>query len=110
MRSASRKENSMTGTSARSIAELQQVTQEYASYSQSRGGLGNVLGGVVGLISFAALSLLGGVVLAVLSVGLTVTWLVGKEIIRHRLYRIFGDAQEMWSASQRRGHAIAAVA
>jgi hypothetical protein len=100
----------MTETSARSIAELQRVTREYASFSQSRGGLGNVLGGVVGLISFAALWLLGGVALAALSVGLTVTWLVGKETIRHRLYRPFGDAQEIWSASQRRGHAIAAIA
>jgi hypothetical protein len=100
----------MTETSARSIHELQQVTQEYASFSQSRGGLGNVLGGMVGLMSFAALWLLGGIALAALSVGLTLTWLVGKEIIRHRVYRPFGDAQEIWSVSQRRGHAIAAIA
>src|SRR5438270_329130 len=100
----------MIETSARSIADLQQVTREYASFSRSRGGLGNVLGGVVGLISFAALWLLGGIVLAALSVGLTLAWLVGKEIIRHQVYRPFGDVRELWSASQRRGHAIAAIA
>src|SRR5207248_1158867 len=49
-------------------------------------------------------------VLAALSVGLVVAWLAGKEIIRHRFYRSFGDAREIWSASQRRGHVIAAVA
>ena len=98
---------SMTATSTRSIAEMQQLTQEYASFSQSRSGLGNVLGGVAGLISFAAMWLLArGVVMAVLTVGVTVAWLGGKEIIRRRLYRPFGDARENWPASERRKHAI----
>lgn len=97
----------MTKTSTRSIAELQQVTQEYASFSQSRSGLGNVLGGVAGLIAFAGMWLVGpGPVAAVLTVGTTAVWLVGKEVIRRRLYRPFGDARESWPASQRRRHRI----
>jgi hypothetical protein len=98
----------MTETYARSIAEMQQLTQEYASFSQSRSGLGNVLGGAAGLIAFAVMWLLGhGVAAAALTVAATVTWLVGKEIIRTRLYRPFGDAREIWPASQRREHIVA---
>jgi hypothetical protein len=98
----------MTETYTRSIAEMQQLTQEYASFSQSRSGLGNVLGGVAGLLAVAAMWLFGpGVAAAVLTVGGTVAWLVGKEIIRARLYRPFGDAREIWPASQRREHLVA---
>ena len=100
----------MIETSTRSLAEMQHVTREYASFSQSRGGLGNVLGGVAGLIGFAALWLLGrGVALAALAVGLTAAWLVGKELIRRRFYRPFGDAREIRSAAHRRSHVIAAA-
>ena len=98
----------MTETYTRSIAEMQQLTQEYASFSQSRSGLGNVLGGVAGLLAFAAMWLLGpGVAAAVLTVGGTMVWLVGKEIIRARLYRPFGDVREIWPAPQRREHIVA---
>ena len=98
-------EETMTGTYSRSIVEMQQLTQEYASFSQSRSGLGNVLGGVAGLIAFAAMWLLGrGAATAVVTVGATIAWLVGKEIIRRRLYRPFGDAREAWPATQRRQH------
>ena len=97
----------MTETYTRSIAEMQQLTQEYASFSQSRSGLGNVLGGAAGLIvSIVILLRWHGLVAAALTVGLTVAWLVGKEIIRGRLYRPFGEAREIWPASQRRGHVI----
>ncbi len=97
----------MTETSTRAITELRQVTQEYASFSRSRGGLGNVLGGVAGLVATAAMWLLGrGPAAAVLTVGMTVAWLVGKEIIRSRLYRPFGDARETWPESQRRRHVV----
>jgi hypothetical protein len=47
-----------------------------------------------------------GLIAAVLTVGVTVVWLVGKEIIRRRLYRPFGDASETWPPSQRRRHLI----
>lgn len=97
----------MTETHTRSIVEMQQLTQEYASFSQSRGGLGNVLGGLAGVIVFAAMWILGrGIVTAVLTMGLTVLWLSGKEIIRWRLYQAFGDAREVWPTIQRRTHMI----
>jgi hypothetical protein len=92
------------------ISEMQHLTREYASFSQSRSGLGNVLGGVAGLLSFAIMWLLGaGVATAVLTVGLTFAWLAGKEIIRRQLYRPFGEARESWPAPQRRGHLHAAA-
>ncbi len=90
-----------------SISEMQELTREYASFSQSRSGLGNVLGGVAGLASFAIMWLLGrGVATAILTVGLTFAWLVGKEVIRRQLYRPFGEARETWPASLRRGHMV----
>ena len=93
-----------------SLSEMQELTREYASFSQSRSGLGNVLGGVAGLVSFAVMWLLGrGVATAILTVGLTVVWLVGKEVIRRQLYRPFGEARETWPACQRRGHLYAAA-
>src|SRR5579864_4476036 len=86
---------------------MQQLTQEYASFSQSRSGLGNVLGGVAGLIVSIAIALRWhGPVVAALTVGVTVAWLVGKEIIRRRFYRPFGEAREIWPASQRREHVV----
>ncbi len=85
------------------IADMQQLTREYASYSRSRGGLANVLGGVVGLVIFGAIWLFGGnPVTAALTVGLTLVWLAGKEVIRRRLYRGFGEAREVWAGAPRR--------
>jgi len=87
------------------IADLQGLTREYASFSRSRGGLGNVLGGGVGLVVFGAIWLFGhGLTITVLAVGLTATWLVGKETIRRRLYRRFGEVQETWTGTARRTH------
>ncbi|GEM_PF-2602207 len=96
------------GTSAapsERIGELQRLTSEYASYSRSRAGLGNVLGGVIGLIVFGAVwALGGGFVSAIIVVGLTTLWLVGREVIRRRLYQRFGQAQEVWTGSARKTH------
>lgn len=89
------------------IGELQQLTRDYASYSRSRGGLGNVLGGAVGLVVFVAIWLFGGnAVTAALTIGLTALWLVGKEVIRRRVYRRFGQAQETWSGTMQRTHRL----
>lgn len=97
----------MSHTYTRSIAELQHLTQEYASFSQSRSGLGNVLGGVTGLASFLAIWLLGrGLATTAITIGLTLAWLVGKEVLRRQIYRPFGDARETWPAPQRRAHAL----
>jgi len=89
------------------IAELQQLTREYASFSRSRAGLGNVLGGVVGLVIFGVIWLFGGNrVTAAFAIVLTLLWLVGKEIMRRRLYRGFGEAQETWTGPLRRTHQL----
>ncbi len=87
----------------RSLTEIQDLTQQYASFSQSRNGLGNVAGGIAGLIISGAILLLGrGLPIAVLTVGLTIAWLVGKEALRRRLYRAFGEASETWPNDRRR--------
>jgi hypothetical protein len=92
------------------IADLQQLTQEYAGFARSRAGLGNVLGGVVGLIVFGAVWRFGSnLVTAILAVGLTLVWLVGREVLRQRLYRRFGQARELWTGSQRRAHRFLAI-
>ncbi len=97
----------MTQTLTRSIDHLQQITQEYASYTQSRGGLGNVLGGTMGLIVVTAVWLLGAsVATAVLTCGATLVWLAGKEVIRRRVYQAFGNARELWPAPQRQRHTV----
>jgi hypothetical protein len=89
------------------IVELQRLTQEYASFSRSRAGLGNVLGGVVGLVVFGAIWLFGGnTVTAVLAIVLTLLWLAGKEIIRRRVYQGFGAARETWIGSRQRTHQL----
>ncbi|MBE3558212.1 MAG: hypothetical protein IMW89_03185 [Ktedonobacteraceae bacterium] len=95
----------MNSSALRTIDEVQQLTQEYASYSQSKNGLGNVLGGVVGLAIYLVNGLIGpGLLTALLTIGLTLTWLVGKEFIRRRFYRVFGEAQEVWTPQARRWH------
>ena len=95
----------MNDMQLRSIRAAQQLTQEYASYSQSRNGLGNVLGGVAGLVIYVANGLLGpGLPTAAITIGLTVLWLIGKEVIRRRLYRSFGEAREIWAPTARTWH------
>lgn len=97
----------MNETYRSTLAEMQKLTRQYASYSQSRSGLGNVLGGTVGVVVFFGVWLLGaGAAAATLTVGLTAVWLAGKEIIRRRLYRRFGQAQEIWTNPARRTHKI----
>jgi hypothetical protein len=87
------------------LEKRQQLSQEYASYSQSRGGLSKVLGGIVGIMVIAAGTILGGgTVTAILTVGGTLLWLVGKEWIRAHVYRPFGEAQEAWPPQKRREH------
>ncbi|GCE21060.1 hypothetical protein [Dictyobacter kobayashii] len=95
----------MNDTPLRSIEEVQKLTQEYASYSQSKNGLGNVLGGVAGLAIVFANGVIGpGLLTAILTIGFTICWLVGKEVIRRKVYRSFGEARELWSPAARRWH------
>src|SRR5438445_11021691 len=100
----------MDDLQVRDLSAVQQLAEEYASYTVSKNGLGNVLGGSVGIAIFLVNGLLGrGLWTTVLTISLTVVWLGGKEVIRRRLYRIFGDVQESWSAKRRREHSYIIV-
>ncbi|HEU4323833.1 MAG TPA: hypothetical protein VFS21_11855 [Roseiflexaceae bacterium] len=85
------------------IQAAQELTREYASYTHSRSGLGNVLGGIAGLVVYFSGLLWGpGVATAAVTIVATVVWLVGKEVLRRRVYQAFGAAREPWPASARR--------
>lgn len=93
----------MNSASMNDFAEVQRLAEEYASYSVSKGGLANVLGGIAGIMIYLLNGLLGrGFWTTVLTIVLTLSWLVGKELFRTFLYRPFGDAREMWSEERRR--------
>lgn len=90
-----------------SLEEVQRLTRDYASFAWRRSGLGNVLGGAIGLAVFAiSLGSGPGLLTAALAVTLTASWFVGKEVIRARLYRPFGRASEGWPDSERRQHLV----
>jgi hypothetical protein len=92
------------------IKRRQRLSEEYASYSQTRGGLSKVLGGVVGTLVILTGTLLGGgVVTAFVTIIGTLVWLIGKEVIRTRFYRPFGEAQEEWSPEKRREQRYLAI-
>lgn len=94
----------MDGTQMRDLAEVQQLAEEYASYSVSKSGLANVLGGIAGIVIYLLNGLLGrSIWTTVLTIVLTLSWLLGKEFFRTFLYRPFGKAQEKRSEGQRRG-------
>lgn len=88
-----------------SSRRLQELVTRYASYSQTHSGLGNVLGGGVGLLVFVLVALLppGGLT-AGLVLGLSAAWLVGKPVLRRRLYQPLGAASEQWTPAARRQH------
>jgi hypothetical protein len=85
------------------LQAVQNLTREYASYSQHRSGLGNVLGGVAGLLAYLVGLLYGpGATTAVVTGVVTLSWLIGKEVIRRRVYQAYGAARAHWSAADRR--------
>ncbi len=95
------------------IQQRQQFAEEYASFAQSRNGLGKVIGGLVGIVVILTGTLLGGgLTTAVVTIGATGVWLVAKEVLRARLYQPYGVAAEQWRAENRRTHnwAVAVVA
>ncbi len=100
----------MDGTHINDLAEVERLAEEYASYSMSKGGLANVLGGIAGIVIYLLNGLLGrGIWTTVLTIALTISWLVGKELLRAFLYRPFGEAREKWSEGQRRSQMWMAV-
>lgn len=87
------------------ISELQQMTRDYASFARSRAGLGNVLGGIVGVLVFGMIWLFGhGVAVAITAIALTFAWILGRDILRRWLYQPFGVARERWSGKERNTH------
>lgn len=87
----------------RHMQSLQTLTQAYAGYSQRRAGLGNVLGGVAGIVAYFYGLLLGpGFATATITIVATLTWLIGKELLRRHMYQAFGTARESWPEPARR--------
>jgi hypothetical protein len=85
------------------LRAVQELTRAYASYSQHRSGLGNVLGGLAGLLAYFVGLLAGpGATTAAITLVATVGWLVGKELIRRRVYQAFGAARAPWPTADRR--------
>lgn len=85
------------------LRAVQELTRAYASYSQHRSGLGNVLGGIAGLLAYFVGLLAGpGPTTTAITIAATIGWLVGKEVIRRRVYQAFGLAYAPWPAADRR--------
>jgi DNA-binding MarR family transcriptional regulator len=100
----------MNTATIRQITQYQAFAEEYASYSLSRGGYGKVLGGVIGIVIILMGTLVRrGTATAILTIGLTFMWLFGKEMIRARLYRPFGDAAQTWDPQERQTHVFVTV-
>jgi hypothetical protein len=89
------------------LAELEAVTREYARFSRSAGGLGSVLGGLLGLGSYAAGGLLGtsGPVRAAL-IAIPFVWIVCKELMRRHYYQHLGAAAEQETRRGRNGRVV----
>jgi hypothetical protein len=81
----------MENAQLRQAEQVQRLAEEYAHYSASKNGLGNVLGGIAGIAIYLINGLLGrSLWTTILTIGITITWLGGKEILRARLYQTFG--------------------
>jgi hypothetical protein len=95
----------MNTSTLQHISQQQSFAEEYASYSLSRGGIGKVLGGVIGIFIILWGTLMGaGTWTAVITISLTFVWLFGKEVIRAKLYRPFGDAVQMRDPAEHQTH------
>ncbi|HZR41353.1 MAG TPA: hypothetical protein VFB12_14625 [Ktedonobacteraceae bacterium] len=89
------------------IEEVQRLTRDYASYAHRRGGLGNVLGGLV-MLAVVLLILLSkaDLLIALITPGLMLSWLVGKELLRSYLYTPLGRATERRSVAMQWFHLL----
>ncbi len=93
----------MPDAQLRRLQAAQELTAEYASYAQRRSGLGHVLGGVAGLSAYLVGLLYGpGAATAAVTIGATIAWLIGKELLRRQVYQAFGTAREPWPRPERR--------
>jgi hypothetical protein len=87
------------------LERLSAVTREYARFSRSAAGLGSVLGGVFGLVSYfaGALAPLTWWSRAALA-ALPLVWIVAKELLQRRYYQRHGRVEEVERAGERRLH------
>ena len=87
------------------LDQLQQLTERYARYRNSAGGLSSVLGGLLSLVMFftALLVPLATVERSVLALA-PLLWLLSKEALRRFYYQRSGAVGEKLSASQHRQH------
>lgn len=88
---------------AADVDRLSAMTREYAKFSRSAAGLGNVLGGVFGLVSYftGALAPLTWWSRAVLA-ALPLVWIVAKELLQRRYYQRYGRVEEVEGVGARR--------
>ncbi len=94
-----------TFASTDKLEQLQTLTREYAKFSRSAAGIGNVIGGALGLIAyfvgaFAPLETWTRVLLA----SFPILWIIAKEILRSRYYQRHGRVLEPISRNERRWH------
>jgi len=89
------------------LVEVQHVTHEYAMYRHYRNGLGTVLGGMIVILVYAlGLFPVSIPIMMAFTLGLTLVWLVGKEIIRRTHYQSFGHIRERWPRLLRTMHVL----
>lgn len=85
------------------MERLSALTREYSRFSRSAAGLGSVLGGVFGLVSYFAGALAP---LAWWSRGalaaLPLAWIVAKELLQRRYYQRYGRVEEVERVGERR--------
>ena len=87
------------------LDRLQQLTERYASYTRSAGGLSTLLGSVLCLVMFTL-----GLTVALdqtarnLLTLLPLLWLLAKELLRRYYYQRAGAVGERISTSQNRQH------
>ena len=83
------------------LASYAEITREYARFSRSAAGLGNVIGGGLALLSWAVWSYVPDSILRrVVLIVLPVLWIAIKKWLRRRYYQRYG---QVTSRGDRRG-------
>lgn len=87
------------------LDRLQALSEQYARYNRSAGGLSSVIGGLLCLLMFvAALTLELSQPARLLVAAAPLFWLASKELLRRYYYQRAGAALDRLSKSQHRQH------
>ncbi len=87
------------------LEQLQTLTREYAKFSRSAAGIGNVIGGALGLIAYFVGAFIGlDTWTRVLLASFPILWIIAKELLRARYYQRHGRVLEPISRNERRWH------